>query len=99
VKESLSKKTLEELPDILSELESVFYIQVKEVQTNKRISEIKKLGDDLKHYGLSRDFEALIQYGEQLSNTARKFDLKQIDTLLSLFPELIQQTKRIQNSL
>jgi len=94
-KETLSAKAFSDVPQIIKDLQNLFEERFKEVEKNKRLSDIESLGDDLNRYGISIEFEALIQYGEKLSKSAKEFNLLEMDKLLSIFPKLTDQINSI----
>lgn len=87
------------LSDAIEFLEKEMMEEWKEVAAVKEFSSIKRFAEKILSIGASGQVPEVIEYGEDLFNYSKDYDVESIDTCLEAFPLLIEKLNNIRKDL
>ncbi len=93
-KDSLSQKTVQHLPKIISQLETEFDPLWQDVCEKKAIKEIRQFAERIIAFAEEYDIGILSIFGNNLMTYCRNFDIAQIEKLLLSYLKLVRQLTR-----
>jgi PAS domain S-box-containing protein len=94
---SVKADDIKDLPGLLSSLEGEFYRKWEMFSLRQPIAEIKEFGNSLKIAGIEHKSKLVTQYGEELVNAARSFNIETILKLLKSYCDLAEVLKKLEH--
>lgn len=94
---SVKASEIKDLPGLLSSLEGEFYKKWEMFSLRQPIAEIKEFGNSLKILGIEHKSKLVTQYGEELVNAARSFNIETILKLLKSYSDLAEVLKKLEH--
>ncbi|MCP4396030.1 MAG: response regulator [bacterium] len=85
--------TLKALPEIIGRLEGEFMRAWESARQHEVFGEIEDVACQLKEFGEQHSLNILTQFGSDLLQHVRNFDINQIAACLDAYPQLIEQLK------
>ncbi len=92
--DDISPELMIALPDIIKDLESNFAKKRDKVQDTLIISDIIKFAEELKEYGEMFGLRLISDYAANLFDKSKMMDIKNIDSILTEFDEIILKLKK-----
>ncbi len=96
-KNSVSQKTVQHKPEIISRLETEFAPLWKDACEKRVMNDIRQFAEKMIAFAEEYDIEELSIFGNNLMTCCRSFDIKQIEKLLLSYPKLVSKLAEINN--
>jgi polar amino acid transport system substrate-binding protein/two-component system sensor histidine kinase EvgS len=87
--EVIDEKIKEKLPSLIRELEKEYLPVWNLLQRKLPIDKVEKFGEQIKRFGTTNEIGLLIEYGDSILNAVDVFDVVEIRTCISKFPDII----------